>query len=423
VTSALQQVPDVFDSAAALPSVKQDDRSPLERFRTQPKKALSVTDLVSPAWCELQYWYTLAIHGRKPATKAMKKGSEVHKVLEEQVYTTVQVDVQTKEDAWGLRVWNVIQGLKTLQETGQTRELEVWGMVDGQIVNGVIDEVSYICPDTELEEESQRKNGLQHPELPPDQTTLFDYFKASGATSIAGATRKSWTERFEAPSFKLYICDVKTRSVSSLPRGAAFRPTKLQLMLYHHILTALATNQVDLSIIANRHELDIEAPFSDSFIAQVGNLNDDIFFDAPSTPDGNEDEPPNTQESMTMLLSNNSLSQLWSLMILEFQRALPRGADSIGNCLKAEYRSGDTGEIIGSHVFLMDKDVLKLYIDHEMQWWKGQRPAEGVVVEEAYKCRSCEFAEHCDWRLEKIEQARGKARQRKAENEKEGVAP
>src|ERR1700712_809658 len=85
-----------------------DIRSPLERFRTKPKKALSVTDLVSPAWCELQYWYTLTLHGRKKRTPAMKQGSKVHQKLEDQVHTTVKVDIQTKEDAWGLRIWNVI---------------------------------------------------------------------------------------------------------------------------------------------------------------------------------------------------------------------------------------------------------------------------------------------------------------------------
>ena len=46
-----------------------DLRSPLQRYRSAPRKALSVTDLVSPAWCELQYSMTLALHGRKPRTE------------------------------------------------------------------------------------------------------------------------------------------------------------------------------------------------------------------------------------------------------------------------------------------------------------------------------------------------------------------
>ena len=55
-----------------------DLRSPLERFRTKPKKALSVTDLISPSWCELQYWYALTKCGKKRRTPAMRQGSKVH---------------------------------------------------------------------------------------------------------------------------------------------------------------------------------------------------------------------------------------------------------------------------------------------------------------------------------------------------------
>ena len=35
--------------------------------------------------------------------------------------------------------------------TGLTRELEVMGVVDGEVIIGIIDELSYACPDEELE--------------------------------------------------------------------------------------------------------------------------------------------------------------------------------------------------------------------------------------------------------------------------------
>jgi exonuclease V len=97
-------------------------------------------------------------------------------------------------------------------------------------------------------------------------------------------------------------------------------------------------------------------------------------------------------------------------MISEFQITLPNGAASLGNILKAEYRSRDTGEVVGSKTFAMDKRGLKEYVDKEMQWWRGEREAQGVVVEEAFKCRSCEFADGCEWRLQKVEEAREKVR-------------
>jgi exonuclease V len=338
----------------------------------------------------------------------MKRGSAVHQVLEDQVHTTVHVELETKEDAWGLRIWNVIQGLRTLRDEGLTRELEIWGTVDGLVVNGVIDELSYICPDTEMEESLQKPTPQD--ELPPDQASISDFFKTAGGTSLAEATRSKRRTRTK----KVYLCDVKTRGVRNLPSGAAFRPTKIQLMLYHRLLSALATNNVDFSILTARYSLDPSKTFSDSFLAQIGGLNESkekSFHDAQSEPDLSQDSKPNwSQDSLATLLAHNNLSAIWSLMITEFQVTLPDGAASLGNVLKAEYRSRDDGEIVGSKTFAMDELDLSTYINHEMKWWKGERQAEGVAVEEAFKCRSCEFADGCEWRIKKVEEAKEKVR-------------
>jgi len=353
----------------------------------------------------LQYWYTLTIHGRKKRTPEMEQGSAVHKVLEDQVHTTVKVDIETKEDAWGLRIWNVIQSLRTLRDTGLTRELEIWGTIDGLVVNGVIDELSYICPDAELEESLEKPPPKD--ERHPNQTTLDDFMKSTGGTSLSEATISKRRTRSE----KVYLCDVKTRSFRNLPSGPAFRPTKMQLMLYHNLLSALVTNKVEFSVLASRYSLEQDKVLSDSFIAQVGSLNDEIFYDAQSGPDpSQESHLTSSQDSMTTLLEHNTLSKLWSLMVKEFQITLPEGAHSLGKVLKAEYRSRDSGEIVGSRTFAMDEKGLKTYVSHEMDWWRGKREAQGVVVEEAFKCRTCEFADNCEWRLKKVEEAKEKVR-------------
>lgn len=388
-------------SPASKPEVP-DLRSPLERFRTKPKKALSVTDLVSPSWCELQYWYVLTKHGKKRRTPAMKQGSAVHKTLEDQVHRTVEVKIRKSEDAWGLRIWNIIQGLRTLRETGMTRELELWGIVDGQIVNGVIDELSYICPDRELEEASE---GPKKNEPPPDQSFIERFFRKGGAQTLENGFSEG-SKKKEKESNKIYLIDVKTRGVKSVPKGASFRPTLMQLMLYRKLLSDLATNSVDASLLFARYGLNPEETFSDSFIAQIGNLNE-VYFDAPvESSQGAETEPPaSTQDSMQVLLEHNSLRQLWQLMMEEFQRTLPTGTDSIGKVLKAEYRDQTDGHIQGEKTFLYDDKLLQKYLEDEMKWWKGERDAVGVPIEEAYKCGYCEFSEDCSWRKNKIEEA------------------
>ena len=403
--------PSIDLPSPALKPEAPDLRSPLERFRTKPKKALSVTDLVSPSWCELQYWYVLTKHGRKRRTPAMKQGSVVHKTLEDQVHRTVEVTVTKNEDAWGLRIWNIIQGLRTLRETGMTRELEAWSIIDGQVVNGVVDELSYICPDRELEQASEKPRNN---EPPPDQPSIESFFRKEGARTLEdGSFGISKTRRNDRS--RIYLIDVKTRGVKSVPKGASFRPTLMQLMLYRRLLSDLATNRVDAALLFARYDLDPDENFSDSFIAQIGNLNE-VYFDAPgeASHDDQEEPPTSTQDSMQILLEHNSLNQLWQLMMDEFQRTLPAGVDSIGKVLKAEFRNQQDGTIQGEKTFLYDEQALQRYIDDEMRWWKGERDAVGVPVEEAYKCGYCEFAEGCSWRKNKIEEATEAHRRRTA---------
>lgn len=394
-----QQTPSIEAPLDPEPEVP-DLRSPLERFRTKPKKALSVTDLISPSWCELQYWYTLTKHGRKRQTPAMRQGSRVHKTLEDQVHTTVEVDVLSKEDAWGLRIWNIIQGLKTLRDTGMTREIEVWGVVDGLVVNGVLDELSYICPDRELEEVTAKSTQ----DTPPaDQTSITNFLDQGNSNSNDLGVIKNLRDMIKKTS-RIYLTDVKTRGAKSIPKGASFRPTLMQLMLYHRLLSDLATNKVDASVIFDRYDLDSAAPFSDSFIAQIGNLNE-VFYEASTDPEHVPDVPSPAQDPMQTLLEHNSLHRLWGLMIQEFKRTMPAGVKSIGNVLKAEYRGQVDGAILGIKTFLYDDKVMQTYLDDEIRWWKGEREAQGVCLEEAYKCGFCEFADECSWRKNKIEEA------------------
>ena len=352
----------------------------------------------------------------------MKKGSAVHKVLEDQVHVTVAVDVQSKEDGWGLRLWNVIQGLKTLRETGMTRELEIWGIVDGLVVNGVIDELSHICPEPELENIEDTPNAVKKM-LAPDQRTITEFLGSSTLESHGSDVfNKPYSSSPKRPR-KIYITDVKTRGTRSVPKGPSFRPTLMQLMLYHRILSDFATNKVIPDVIFDRYSLEADASFSDGFIAQIGNLNEHDFpaLEDPQDPQQHQQDedsaPPSSsssQDSTTVLLAHNSLRKLWALMMQEFALTFPAGAQSIGSVLKAEYRTPTDGEILGKKAFLYDKKVIGEYLGSEMRWWRGERPAEGVCVEEAYKCRTCDFFDECSWRRNKIEEATLKMRERKS---------
>ncbi|KAI9814872.1 MAG: hypothetical protein M1826_002142 [Phylliscum demangeonii] len=401
-------------AAAPAPSTEPDHRSPLERFRlTRP---LSVTDLVSPAWCELQYWYSLTLHGRKRRTAAMKQGSVVHQVLQDQVAPAVQVRTTTREDAWALRLWNAIQGLRLLRETGLTREMEVWGVVEGAVVVGVIDQLSYTCPDRVLEAEATFPGPVDpDPDAAPDdaglpalQTTLDRYMRSCAAGS-ADATTTTPTSTPPPPPGpqhhqKIYLTDVKTRTSQVLPQTISFRPTLLQLMIYHRLLADLVSGAVDPAIIFARYRVDPAAPLTDAFLDEIQRLQDiDLFFSTATTlvsplPSPSPQAPQPARAPIT-------LHDLWALLQHHLRTTFPAGRASLSPVLQAEYRRAADGSLLGAKTFLYEDAVVAPYLAEELAWWAGRRPAIGVPVEEAYKCRSCEFANDCAWRQEKAQQA------------------
>lgn len=313
----------------------------------------------------------------------MKEGSKVHQKLEDEVHTTVQVEIATKEDAFGLKIWNIIQGLRTLRETGLTRELEVWGLVDGNVVNGLIDFLSYQNPNPEFEEEWLSSQGSHASAGDEAQKKITNFFPSNRPEEPRSTDNR-----------KVYLTDVKTRGANNIPKGAAIRPTKVQLYLYHRFLSEMAEDRLDYLRVFGRYGLDVIAPFSDAFLAQIGELHDDLFYDSSSVV-----STPSAESDTHDLLRYRTLKELVTLLRMEVKMTFPGGAKSIGSVVTVEYRlRGEEGALIGSNILAIDAQVLDKYLDGYMQWWRGERTAAGVDIEEAYKCSYCEFAEICTWR-------------------------
>lgn len=375
------------------PNLDFDDRSPLQRFRTYPRRPLTVTDLTSGAWCELQYWYTLTRlpGGRRTRTAAMKQGTKVHKKLEDEVHTTVPVEVMTKEDGFGLKLWNFVQGLRTLREQGLTRELEIWGVIDGNLVNGVIDGISHENPDPQFEAELSSQESEQ---IALQQSSLKDYFPPKNEAAKKGK--------------KVYLTDVKTRGTMTPVSNALLRPAKVQLLLYHRFLADMAAGRLDFFKVFRRYGLDPDDQFSDSFLAQIAGLHEEVFVDAPSspaTPDAQQSDPNSTPSSVEDvhelqqdLLKYNTLREMLELVRGELALTFPDGEGSMGHMLRVQYVYRGDGRELDVHVFPFSNDALNDYLSSYMAWWRGERKAGGVAIEEAFKCRSCEFVADCSWR-------------------------
>lgn len=361
----------------------------------------------------------------------MKQGSKAHQKLEDEVHATFSVEVLSKEDAWGLRFWNVIQGARTLRETGMTRELEVWGLVNGELVNGVIDELCYECPDFDLEMEAVMSEEATKGSLEAGQQSIEDFYKAKkpagSGTGLVASNRFKDSSNSDLP--KVYLKDHKTRTVRSVPKGSAFKPTAMQLMIYHRLLANLASEQntLDPAVLWQRYGVNPDTRFSDSFISQFGETpsstaapHDDqqsladthVTTSTPSQPSDQSIHSFHTQatEPSALTVSFDDLNsilrahptprELWSRMVAELSRAIPAG---LGSVLRVEYWDQSESDQLGSRNFLFDAKTLDAYSARTMSWWKGEREPVGVEVEDAWKCRICEFAEICAWRQSKVE--------------------
>ena len=424
---------------ARAPHDPRRNKSPIALFRTAPKKPLSVSDLVAGAWCELQYEYTLTRlpGGRPTRTAAMKAGSKLHKTLEDQVHTVVPIATTTKEDLVAVRIVNMIQGLVTLRETGLTREFDVWGVVDlgpgsysdderFQVVNGVIDALSYENPDPGAKSRDRDAQLLPAIKDPTSAATSFstvattvsngsqitDYFSSSQqGPSLSQEARDDYGASDNGDyngidhgrdDRKIYVSDVKTRESLKLPTAAAARPSKMQLFLYHRFLCDLAAHRLPFYRVFKRFGVNPAQPLSPSFLADLA--ADDIL-------GGSSSNHPN------MALPPN-LNGFVDLLHAEVARTFPRGAASIGDIVAIEYRqraSNDKakhhGRCLGTIVVPVDRSLLDRYLANYLAWWRGARSAVGVDIEDAgFKCRYCEFAADCDWRWRMDEERMQKAR-------------
>lgn len=335
----------------------------------------------------------------------MKQGSVVHKKLEEETMGVAEpVETQTREDGFGLRIWNIIQSLRLLRATGMTRELEVWGFVNGQLVNGVIDELSFTSTDVKLEESlssaaqspSKRRRKQTDAEELAKQPTISQFFVSGSQVARQSIETAGDSHR------KLYLTDVKTRVGTSLPAATSLRPTKMQLMLYRRLLADLAGNNVDAAQVFARYRLDATAELSDLFIQSMSDIDTNLGSGIANNPFA---EVQTASSTIVELLSHRTLPLLWQLMVQEYAATLPLGGTNISRVLRAQFVSQKDQKIIGDRTFAYDDKVLEEYVADGLRWWKGERQARGVEIEEAFKCGICEFAEGCEWRQGKVDEA------------------
>ncbi|KAJ8518764.1 hypothetical protein ONZ45_g4210 [Pleurotus djamor] len=338
----------VEPSAVTPPTVFHPyDDSPIRRYRKTG--ILSVTDLVSPSWCEVQFNYGLQQrrHLRpenRPKTfttdsgkvitvkqetvqenfQITSKGKAVHKALEREVKPDmVVVTPTTDEERWALRLINMMDGFESLRLFGIAREVPVFGIIQDQIIIGVIDELlrkpapameRATSPSKRPSEYGQRsprkKQRTPKLEPAPQQLSLITNFYASAKPQPNPLPH-------EPSPHLLYILDTKTRNTDSLPPHEDTLSSRLQLMLYHRLLSGILPSSslgvFDFNALWTKLRLNPTKSFSARFMRQAG-LNTEI-------------------EGVTPINCLDNLVQAW------FQPAFDLEVEGVASTLELIYRT------------------------------------------------------------------------------------
>lgn len=165
---------------------------------------------------------------------------------------------------------------------------------------------------------------------------------------------------------ELELAELKTRRHPSLPLEAQKRKDRLQVSLYKYIFDAMVQGKVTPASLIHHIELRPEKSLGPSVLrhAQQGGF------------------------------SVKSLGDLMELVFLSLTMSdLP-----VIDTLKIEYIHQETATVLGTEVVTFEEKEVKSKVDHYLTYWMGHREPRGVDVEDAWKCRTCNYADICEWR-------------------------
>ncbi|KAF9567828.1 hypothetical protein CPC08DRAFT_680578 [Agrocybe pediades] len=294
-------------------------RSPLEEFRSY--MSLSVTDLVSPSWCEVQYDYGLRGKRSRPIHKRptsflsasgktiqpeiataqqndvqTKQGLAVHKELEREVkFEELEIEITTDETRWGLRLFNMIACLRLVM-AGLAREMPVFGILHDEVVIGVMDELvkTEVPKDSPLNKKNSKRpldksyssptRKRSRKSLSPSQSRIDTFFESPKKSNHKPESESSATSppprEEQKTGYMLHIKDNKTRGNPCLPREPDMYSGTMQLMIYRKLLCELLATDppFDFSRVWEKVGVDSTEIFPTKFLVQAKLVEDTLGF-------------------------------------------------------------------------------------------------------------------------------------------------
>ncbi|KAJ7194675.1 exonuclease V [Mycena pura] len=286
--------------------------------------------------------------------------------------------ITCEEERLAFHLMNLISSLKSLGAEECAREIPVFGMVEGVVVTGYIDELRII-------DQSASGTGMKRTSdapLPSPKRICIGSPTSHEAKPIPVMQTMGLTMRF--------IQIITTYSTDSIPPDENLQHIRLQLMLYCRLLTSLL-DPIDFSVLLANLRVDPTRPFSRRFVLQLWEkMGRDPVHHA------------NHLQDMALLFTTRvaalDLPPVSTSLKIIF-RCPDKHLTPRRN--KGKGRQHHLGRPIGIKEFTMDNAYLHSYLNEAMQWWKGERKARGVAEQHVGRCFSCQYKDDCEWREQK----------------------
>lgn len=178
----------------------------------------------------------------------------------------------------------------------------------------------------------------------------------------------------------LTILELKTRKSNTLPDKEQRCMHQLQVMLYKNLLDSLTLQLHSYSELLAQKGLRMGLPLSPgpiSYMKQTG-----LSFVIETHQSFDIVTLAQLTQAVTMVIQGLSLP-LVDLLIVQYVYQVDR-------------------EVIGVEPVVYDEVWARDHVQVACSYWKGEREACGVDIEDSWKCSSCQFKEVCFWRKKQI---------------------
>ena len=182
----------------------------------------------------------------------------------------------------------------------------------------------------------------------------------------------------------LIMLELKTRKSRSLPGEEQKRGHALQLMLYKLLLDSLTQGSMSYLSLLEGLGLKLSVPLSQGPIEYIHQSGLTSLMNWPHWP-----------EEDTTCLSLSGLAHTINQLIIGLE--LP----PVGTLL-LQYEHQQSNDILGVELVVFDEVWARKELEKSLQYWRGERSASGVDIEDSWKCNYCQFAEVCVWRKRQI---------------------